>query len=222
MKVEDIRKEFIQLYHDRIFVESPKDSKTVEIINSCFEANEATIFGEVNETYIKKELDWYKKMSLKIEDMDPPIPKIWKQIASKDGKINSNYGYLVYSIENGSQYAKVTKALLADPTTRQGIMIYTRPSIHVDFNKNEMKDFICTSTVQYLIRDNQLVTIVTMRSNDAIFGYKNDYAWQVYISNRLLNLLNSFNNNYSLGKIFWNVGSLHIYERHFELIKGEL
>jgi thymidylate synthase len=79
-----------------------------------------------------------------------------------------------------------------------------------------MSDFICTNNVQYFIRDNKLITSVNMRSNDVVFGFNNDYAWQTHIRNKLHAALDV---TYELGPIYWNVGSLHIYERHFNLIK---
>lgn len=53
-----------------------------------------------------------------------------------------------------------------------------------------------------------------MRSNDVVFGYKNDFAWQQYVALQLCDDL-----ALQLGNIVWNVGSLHVYERHFGLIK---
>ena len=60
-------------------------------------------------------------------------------------------------------------------------MIYTRPSIWMEYNEDGKNDFICTNAVTYYIRDNYLQSVVQMRSNDVVFGYKNDYAWQLYV-----------------------------------------
>jgi thymidylate synthase len=93
-------------------------------------------------------------------------------------------------------------------------MIYTRPSIWSDYNKQGMSDFICTNAVGYLIRDNKLHANVQMRSNDVVFGYKNDYYWQEYVLKKLAKDL-----DVEVGTIMWNVTSLHVYEKHFHLIK---
>jgi thymidylate synthase len=64
-----------------------------------------------------------------------------------------------------------------------------------------------------------------MRSNDVIFGYKNDYAWQKHVLDKLV-----FDYNDSIryssertfieaGDIHWQVMNLHVYERHFHLVK---
>jgi thymidylate synthase len=76
---------------------------------------------------------------------------------------------------------------------------------------------MCTNAVQYLYRDGKLNALVYMRSNDAVFGYKNDYAWQKYVLDQLCDAL-----NISAGTIYWNVASLHVYERHFDLIKDRI
>ena len=65
-----------------------------------------------------------------------------------------------------------------------------------------------------MIRDDQLVAIVQMRSNDVVFGYRNDYAWQKHVVVKLADEL-GINNT----KIIWHVGSLHVYERHFDKVK---
>ena len=35
--------------------------------------------------------------------------KIWKQVASTDNLVNSNYGWCIFSIENGEQYKECFK-----------------------------------------------------------------------------------------------------------------
>tara|TARA_B100000902_G_scaffold218363_1_gene207508 strand:- start:417 stop:662 length:246 start_codon:yes stop_codon:yes gene_type:complete len=62
-----------------------------------------------------------------------------------------------------------------------------------------------------------------MRSNDVVFGYRNDFAWQKYVLKKLVRDLNNLGENkYSIGDITWQVGSLHVYERHFKFIDNEI
>ena len=86
--------------------------------------------------------------------------------------------------------------------------------MHRDGSANGMNDHMCTTNVQYFIRNNYLHTLVNMRSNDAVFGYMNDVAWQRSVSFQLALDLDVF-----VGPIEWNVGSLHIYKRHWHLIQ---
>jgi thymidylate synthase len=212
--VQDIRAEFQQMLAREEFVVDKTGVKMLEIAGANFVADEPAIFGKVNEDYVERELDWYRSQSLNVNDIPGGPPAIWKQVADKDGFINSNYGWCIFSEENGNQYSKVFTELKAFPYSRRGVMIYTRPNMWTDYNKNGRSDFMCTNAVQYLIRNDRLHAVVQMRSNDVVFGYKNDYAWQRFV----LNIL-SLNLSVEPGDIHWNAGSLHVYERHFDLIR---
>ena len=222
-KTADIRDTLASLYKQGKFSTDKTGVKTVEIVGASFIADEPTIFGSLNDEYIKKELDWYLSQSLYVKDIGEPVPKIWTAVSDSSGKINSNYGYLIYSKNNGLQFDSVLEELLSNKDSRRAVMIYTRPTMHKDYNSDGMSDFICTNAVQYLIRDGALHTIVQMRSNDVVFGYRNDYAWQHYVSSSLLKSYNDCLQDHAdeieLGSITWQVGSLHVYERHFSLIE---
>jgi thymidylate synthase len=154
-------------------------------------------------------------MSLYVDDIPGITPAIWQQVADRGGKINSNYGWAIYHKDNHLQYANVLNELTFSPNSRRAVMIYTRPTMWQDYNRDGMSDFMCTNAVQYMIRDGQLVAIVQMRSNDVVFGYRNDYAWQKYVADRMTEDLNLSHPP----KIIWHVGNLHVYERHFDKVK---
>lgn len=223
IKVSEIRTEFNNArLKEQFTVDRNTGVRTIELLNAVFIADEPTIFGTVNEDYVRRELAWYRSMSLNVNDIEGGPPTIWEQVSDKDGFINSNYGWCIYSEENGYQFKHVTEELIRDPNSRRANMIYTRPSMHTDYNKNGMSDFMCTNNVQYVIREGQLHAMVYMRSNDAVYGYKNDYAWQKYVQQELLTAINNrASTSYGLGRIMWNVGSLHVYDRHWHLIKKE-
>lgn len=215
LNVQDIREYLLRELQAENFIVDKTGVKTIEMIGACFEADEPSIFGDVNDDYIQRELEWYKSQSLYVDDIPGITPAIWKQVASTEGKINSNYGWAIYSEDNGLQYLNVFDELTKNPNSRRAVMIYTRPTMWSDYNHNGMSDFMCTNAVQYMIRDGQLVAVVQMRSNDVVFGYRNDYAWQKYVADQLTK---------DLGldvepKIIWNVGNLHVYERHFDKVK---
>lgn len=217
--IEDIRDELGMALHGKKFVTDKSGVKTLEIIGASFIADEELIFGAVNEEYVARELEWYKSKSLFVKDIPGGTPAIWEAVSSSKGEINSNYGWAIWSHENHNQYAFCATELIEKPDSRRAIMIYTRPSMQVDFNRDGMSDFMCTNTVQYLIRDNQIHAVVNMRSNDVVFGFRNDYAWQKYVLNCLVDYVNAGRGeNYTPGTIIWNVGSLHVYERHFYLV----
>ena len=218
--VYDIQNEFADKLNAGDFVTDKGGAKVIEIINASFIADESSIFGTVNEDYVKRELEWYRSLSLNVNDIPGGTPAIWKQVADKDGFINSNYGWCIYSKENGHQFTKVVDELVKSPLSRRATMIYIRPSMHEDYKRNGMSDFMCTYSTQYYIREGQLHASVFMRSNDAVYGYKNDYAWQHFVHKEVLQAVNGHCGTvYGLGELHWNAGSLHVYERHFDLVQ---
>tara|TARA_S200000501_G_C20644460_1_gene664667 strand:+ start:178 stop:864 length:687 start_codon:yes stop_codon:yes gene_type:complete len=218
LTIPKIRNLFLEKYKTNDFVIDKSGCKMIEIIGSSFIADENTIFGKVNHEYIKKELEWYCSQSLNVYDI-PNTPTIWKQVATKDGMINSNYGFLIFSENNFQQYNHVLKALASDSNTRRACMVYTRPSIQHEYNIGGMSDFICTNAVSYFIRDNKLHCVVQMRSNDIWAGYRNDYAWQLWVLEKLQNDLREKYEGLETGEILWNSASLHMYERNFGLLR---
>lgn len=217
--IEDIRVTFKDKLENEDFVIDKLGSKTIEIIGCTFIADEPSIFGAVNDDYIKREIEWYNSLSRYVEDIPGNTPEIWKQVSSNTGMINSNYGWCIFSEENGFQYINVLNEMVDNPYTRRAEMIYTRPTMWSDYKQDGMSDFMCTDSHQYFIRDNKMHVHVRMRSNDAYFGYRNDWAWADYV---LENLIEDYNQasveDVQKGDIIWTVGSIHLYERHFHMV----
>ena len=220
---EDIRDELKRLYKEGIFREG-KYGKTVEIQNAHFLADKDWIIREPNYDYAKREIEWYESQSLYVKDIPGDVPKIWQSCADKDGKINSNYGWCIFSNDNGSQYDHCLNRLLDDHHTREACMIYTRPSMQVDCNSNEMHDFMCTYATQVFLNPinefgYDLDYTVFMRSNDAVYGFCNDAIWAKHVRDKIVADLNKCGLTAFPGKIIWNAGSLHVYERHFKYLE---
>lgn len=220
-RVHQVRDQFVDMLIREQFVTDKTGVRMLEIEGASFLANEETIFDSVNHDYVERELKWYASQSLYVDDIPGGPPAIWKAVATPYGMINSNYGYLIYSFENGSQYSNVLLELRRAPTSRRAVMIYTRPSMHYDYNVDGMSDFVCTNAVQYLLRDRFLDVVVQMRSNDVRFGYRNDRAWQKHVQMKLVADLNNEpgeTEEIVAGDIHWQVGSLHVYEKDFYLV----
>lgn len=207
MKVQQIREAFAGLLNN---TENP----TIEILGASFEADEESIFGVPDENYIRREIQWYESQSRSVEDFPGGAPTIWKQVASRSGLINSNYGYLIWNPANGRQYLRVRQELETNPNSRRATMIYTRPTMHYDYYTDGMSDFVCTNAVSYYIRDGLLHAVVQMRSNDAVYGYKNDRAWQLHVMDLLCRDL-----KIGRGTLHWQVQNLHVYSRHYKLVE---
>jgi thymidylate synthase len=214
--VDDIRVQFNGKLLREEFVKDRNGGDVIEIIGASFYADDITIFGQNNEKYENAEISWYKSRSTNINDLEyEPIPQAWKDTANEHGEINSNYGKLIYDNIYGSQFDNVLYELKNDPFSRRATMIYTRPTIWQEFEENGKNDFICTNAVTYYVRDGMLQAVVQMRSNDAVYGFKNDFAWQYYVLQRLEKEL-----GYGIHWPIWQVQNLHVYEKHFDLIRN--
>jgi thymidylate synthase len=189
---------------------------TRELINFSCTFDPRQQLDRAKQSYVDAELSWYLSMQRNITGW-PKIGEnpIWKKCATAEGSVNSNYGWCVFSEENGSQYDKAIDALLKDQWSRQSIIIYTRPEMH-DICRdgvNANYDFICTNTSQHFIRNGRLEYIVNMRSNDVEYGLPYDLAWHQFVYNRMLTKLQSTYSLIDYGLIHWNVASLHKYEK---------
>jgi thymidylate synthase len=217
LRVRDIRNQIVTDFLQGDWVIDRTGAKTVEVIGATFIADEDYVIRKPAYEYIRRELRWYEMQSLYVDDIPGETPQIWKDISSEEGKINSNYGWCIYSDENGNQYQKVKQELKSNPNSRRATMIYNRPSMHTDFNKNGMNDFMCTYANTFYIRNNRLVSHYIMRSNDAVFGYNNDYAWAKHVQEKLANDL-----GVEVGELIWTASNFHVYERHFNFIQEHI
>jgi len=220
---------FRQFYDDiqnKKFVVDKTGVKTVEIIGAKIEGLNPSQpnlnFNDIRKTpekYVEKELNWYLSQSLSIIDYVDDI-KIWNAVCTKDDKkeINSNYGWCIFSEDNYNQYMFSLKELLNNSESRRACMLYTRPSMTTEYNRNGMSDYICTFNTQQFIRNNKLIYIVNQRSCDIVFGFFNDFAWHCYVYNLLYAELKENYYHLKIGEIILEANSLHCYERDFEMI----
>lgn len=205
---------------------SPRDQKTKEIINANLTLTNpraAILTSEARKIslkYIGAEILWYLEGSRSITNIDK-YAKMWRLIADKDKNVNSCYGWQIFtqpipgSAKN--QWEHIINNLIKDEYSRQAVLNINQP-IH----KYITKDVPCTIAIQYIIRDNKLDCIVTMRSCDVIFGLGNDIPFFTFLQIKLLHRLKRNYPDLELGTYYHNCGSLHIYERHFKMMDSIL
>ncbi len=149
--------------------------------------------------------------------------KIWRQVASEKGEINSNYGWCVFHPDNGSngksQFQHVVDTLKKHKESRQALIIYTRPTMHTDSKRDGMSDFMCTISNQFFIREDKLHMIYVLKGQDLVFGIYHNWPWACYVYNKMFNELKQYYSNLEKGWVKFFVGSAHIYERHFKKLK---
>lgn len=132
-------------------------------------------------------------------------------IFSDDGEVF----FGAYGPKIKAQLRYVVQAFLDDRDTRQAVINIWRES------PEKSKDIPCTISVQWLIRNNRLYCIDTMRSSDIWLGWPYDIFNFSMLSAYLLLILSKYDKFYGLelGTIRLNAGSQHAYERNFEELK---
>ncbi len=173
--------------------------------------------------YLLGELAWYFSCDRNVDNI-AKYSKFWLKL-QKDGFVNSNYGYLTLNKQRyyfnslwKTSFDWVTESLKKDKHTRQAVMYY----IDNDYFKLDNKDFICTQYQHFFIRNNELFSIVYIRSSDAILGLNYDIPWWSIIQQLLFKKLKKSYQSITLGNLFVNIGSSHIYENKFDLVKKML
>ena len=202
---------------------SPRGQKTKEIINAHLEledpyarliTNPARKFSN---KYVAAEILWYLSGERSIEGIKD-YASMWEKVANVDGTANSAYGHQIFKMElpnyYGSQYSWVVESLMQDKDSRQALININLPE-HKDITT---KDFTCTETIQYLIRDDKLYCINNMRSNDGIYGTGNDIPFFTFLQEMLLEDLKTLYSDLKMGSYYHNAGSLHIYEKHYNML----
>ena len=170
------------------------------------------------EEYVKTEIELYDSQSLSVEKIGKKS-KIWQNVADKNGFINSNYGWCIYSKDNGEQYKSCLEELKQNKLSRRAVMIYQRPSMWEDYKRDCMSDFICTDGVQIFIRKDTLIYVAKQRSCDAIYGFFNDFYWHCVVYERLFEDLKKIYPKLKDGSIYYHPFSFHVYEKHFDMLR---
>ena len=186
-------------------------------------------FGTIKKAprkYQEHEADWYDSMDLGIRGHDGIRDNpIWSSICTDDGRVNSNYGWCVYSPENGdgvkSQYDFALEQLRKSPDGRQSVIFYSRPSMQWEWNDgvHAKHDFCCTFQTVHHVRGNKLFYTVLQRSCDTLLGLVNDFFHHARVYEKMLSDLRTTHPDVGYGYVYYFCNSLHAYERHWDLLR---
>jgi thymidylate synthase len=113
-----------------------------------------------------------------------------------------------YGPRTNGQYDVIIERLKADPDSRQAVVTIWNPQYDLQHQK---RDYPCTILHQFRIRDNKLNMSVYMRSNDVWLGAAYDFFQFTRVQIAMASVL-----GIEPGKYAHHVGSLHIYEQHYE------
>ena len=111
------------------------------------------------------------------------------------------------------QFTYIVDELIKDKNTRQAVATIWEP------NPRPSKDIPCTISVQFLVRDNKLHCIDTMRSSDAWLGWPFD-IFNFSMCSAFISLLFKHRTGHALplGNIYLNATSQHLYEKDYEKV----
>lgn len=168
--------------------------------------------------YVKQEFVWYlrgDKFDISIKN----IASMWDDLINTDGSINSNYGYYIFNQQtspgHASNFARCVETLVRDKMSRRAaIMILDNGHLN-----SVTKDYPCTAYLNFLIRDNQLIMMVRMRSQDAIYGMGNDAPFFSFVQELMYVALKPVYPELEMGPYSHVADSFHVYERHFEMLE---
>lgn len=193
---------------ERGFVVTPRDQKTLEVLNMVtqFPMRKPIVTIKARELgyrFMFAEAMWILTGDNTVATIKP-YSKYISQF-SDDGK--TFFG--AYGPKVKEQLAYVMGNLMRDEYSRQAVINIWRESPPYS------KDIPCTLSVQWLIREDLLHCLVTMRSSDIWLGWPYDNFNFTMVSAYLFLLLSDFYPKLKLGDIIFTLGSAHIYDRNW-------
>lgn len=148
------------------------------------------------------ELLWYVAGSDDLRFIYPYIPTYKKDAVN--GKINAAYGPRLFRMRDRiNQLHNVSMLLSQRPGSRRAVVqIFDAADL-----TRGCHDVPCTTSLQFLLRNNLLHLSVTMRSNDAYLGVPHDVFCFSMIQEAMARHL-----NIGVGEYYHYVGSIHLYQ----------
>jgi len=142
------------------------------------------------------------------------MPKLVMDIGPQFKNYTEDNGLFhgAYGLRTVDQYGPVIERLKNDPDSRQAVVTIWDPKLDLLPSK---RDYPCTILHQFRIRDNKLNMSVYMRSNDVWLGAAYDFFQFTRVQIAMASVL-----GIKPGKYTHHVGSLHIYEQHYDMAEN--
>lgn len=185
-----------------------------------FDSNQSMLFNfadrKLNARYAVEEFLWY----IRGDKYDTSIEQhatMWKKLRQPDESFFSNYGHYIFkkmTPDGVSAFKFAFEQLQRNTGSRRAAI----PLLETKHCFHDNTDMVCTYAIQFFIRNGYLNMIVFMRSNDAIYGLTND-AFCFAMLHRLMYiaLKRVCYPDLRLGAYTHIAGTLHVYERHYEM-----
>lgn len=205
--------------------------KEVELYNSC--DNRASAFGAASKFWLSLanpdgtvnsaygHLIWAKKShgsDFEEEYVDHPGFQIYDTNGQRIPNPPGEGTVKVARPVRRTPWDWAKQSLIDDKDTRQAILRFSLP----EHAWRGVKDFTCTLHGNFLIRNDELLFSVVMRSNDLTLGLVYDLPWFCSLMDKMIEELKPHYPNIKKGHYTHTVHSLHIYERNEEMVKKML
>lgn len=232
-KVDDIYNELIKDIHENGVWDKGEDVRTVykdgtpaytkSIIGKqvVFEADDFPMITTKKVTY-KSALSeiwwiWFLRSNDvgKLNELGSTVWDEWKQ---EDGSIGTAYGHNlnknVRSVDGElvNQVEHLLQQLKNSPSSRRHVVSLWSPE-YLDTGALEP----CVWSSQLIVQDGKLNLIVNQRSADGALGVL--FNWTQY---KLLLMFIAKMSDLKAGRMIWNYGHLHYYDRHEELLLEQI
>jgi thymidylate synthase len=149
---------------------------------------------------------WILSGSNRLNEIAPYCPA-WKKFSDDGVILNGAYGPPILA-----QLPYIEYCLKGDSNSRQAVMTTWRQ------NPTVSKDIPCTVSSQFLIRENRLHLVHTMRSSDAWLGLPYDIYVFSIIAMAVKCSLRFTYPDLQLGNLHFTAGSQHLYEQDMEKV----
>ena len=212
----NINKVWQQLISDlikQVGTYSPRGAPTKEILGYQTKIDMSNPFLDIpnrklGESFRFAEAAWILSGDNRVKTIKP-YSKMIEQFSDDGVRFFGSYGPKIVD-----QISYVVDTLNKDKHSRQAVTNIWREK------PGPSKDIPCTCSLQFLIRNNTLHCIATMRSSDAWLGWPYDVFNFTCVSiYTLLQLKHLHNKIYAIGNLTLNAGSQHLYERNWELAR---
>jgi thymidylate synthase len=148
------------------------------------------------------ELLWYLSGSDDADQIAYYVGYYKKPGVAVDGRVIGAYGPRLFNFDEVNQVQNVVETLKARPDSRNAVIQI--------FDHEDTENAPCTLALQFVIREERLVLITNMRSNDLFLGLPHDLFAFTMLQEVVARSL-----HVELGTYLHSVGSFHLYAKNY-------
>lgn len=218
------------LHESPQFISSPRGMKVKEIIGYQFKITNPrnripfVPERELSVHYLVAELLWYLSGNDSTEWISN-YSSFWSKISDDGTTANSAYGSRIFKPHpriagevdsSWTQWKYVMDELKSDPDSRRAVIHIRSPQDSI----LAKLDVPCTLSLQFFLREDKVHMVASMRSSDVILGLAYDVpAFTLFQELLAVELTRELGRPIGLGTYTHVSASLHVYERHFEMVE---